>query len=50
MGWFLAVAAGMPPGRFTADEIVKLAAVTALGLSVLRWVATLSYGACMAAS
>jgi hypothetical protein len=41
-GWFLAVAAGLPPGRLTADEVVKLTCATGTGLAVVRWLATLA--------
>lgn len=41
-GWFLAVAAGLPPGRLTADEVVKLTCITGTGLAVMRWLALLA--------
>jgi len=40
-GWFLIVAAGMPPGRFTTDEVVKVAALVGTGLAAARWLGTL---------
>lgn len=46
--WFLAVAAGLPPGRFTTDEVVKVAAFAGVGLAVVRWLATLGYNAFVA--
>lgn len=39
--WFVAVAAGRPPGRFTADEVVKAMAITGMGVAVVRWLTTL---------
>lgn len=42
--WFVAVAAGLPPGRFTADEVVKLTTVVGTGLAVIRWIAIVWYG------
>ena len=42
--WFLAVAAGLPPGRFTADEVLKVMAFTGLGTAVIRWLVTLGCG------
>lgn len=48
-GWFLAVAAGLPPGRFTADEVVKVAAFAGMAPAVVRWLATLGEGAFNAA-
>lgn len=46
--WFVAVAAGRPPGRFTADEVVKLMAVTGMSTAVIRWLTTLGYAALVA--
>lgn len=48
-GWFVAVAAGLPPGRFTADEVVKGAALAGMVPAVVRWLATLGDGAFNAA-
>ena len=48
--WFLAVTAGMSPGRFTADEVVKLTVLTGTSLAVVRWLATLGYGGLVAAA
>lgn len=39
--WLLLVAAGVPPGRFTTDEVLKVVALTAAGLAAARWLATL---------
>lgn len=39
--WFLLVALGMPPGRFTTDEVVKVAALAGTALATVRWLATL---------
>jgi hypothetical protein len=39
--WFLLVAAGLPPGRFTTDEVVKAAALTGTALAATRWLGTL---------
>ena len=39
--WFVAVAAGRPPGRFTADEVVKVMAIAGMGVAVVRWLTTL---------
>jgi hypothetical protein len=36
--WFMLVALGLPPGRFTADEVVKRMAVTGTVLAITRWV------------
>lgn len=36
-GWFAVVAAGVPPGRFTADEVVKVLTVIGTGAAVTRW-------------
>lgn len=38
-GWFAAVAAGVPPGRFTADEVLKVVVVIGTGAAVIRWLA-----------
>jgi len=46
--WFVAVAAGRPPGRFTADEVVKVMAVAGMGTAVLRWLTTLGTAALFA--
>jgi len=46
--WFGAVAAGRPPGRFTADEVVKLMAVMGMGVAVVRWLTSLGYAALVA--
>ncbi|MFN9367951.1 MAG: DUF2752 domain-containing protein [Planctomycetia bacterium] len=40
--WFLAVAFGLPPGRFTADEVVKVTCATAAALAIVRWLTTLA--------
>lgn len=40
--WFLAVAAGLFPGRFTADEVVKAAAVAGMAVAVVRWLGVLA--------
>ena len=39
--WLLFVAAGLPPGRFTTDEVVKAAALTGTALAATRWLGTL---------
>lgn len=39
--WFTLVAAGLPTGRFTADEVVRVAALGGVAVAVLRWVAGL---------
>ena len=39
--WFAAVAAGVPPGRFTTDEVVKVMAFTGMAVALTRWLATL---------
>lgn len=39
--WFLLVAAGVPPGRFTTDEVMKVAAVAGTALAATRWLGTL---------
>ena len=39
-GWFLAVAAGLPPGRLTPHEVVKQTCATGPGQAVVRWLAT----------
>lgn len=36
--------AGLPPGRFTADEVLKVMAFTGLGTAVIRWLVTLGCG------
>ncbi len=38
-GWFAVVAVGFPPGRLTADEVVKMVAVIGTGAAVMRWLA-----------
>lgn len=43
--WFSAIAAGVPPGRFTADEVVKVMAFTGMGVAMVRWLAILGTGA-----
>lgn len=43
--WLLLVAAGLPPGRFTAEEVVKLTATAGMTTAMLRWLVTLGYGA-----
>jgi hypothetical protein len=47
--WFVAVALGRPPGRFTADEVVKVIAFMGMGAAVVRWLATLGCSAIGAA-
>ena len=47
--WFVLVALGRPPGRFTADEVVKIIAFTGMGTAIVRWLATLGYSAIGAA-
>lgn len=43
--WFTLVAAGLPPGRFTADEVVKVTATGGMALALLRWLADLALAA-----
>ena len=40
-GWFLLVAAGLPPGRLTVDEVVKALVLTGTAAAVIRWLGTL---------
>lgn len=40
--WFTLVAAGLPTGRFTADEVIRVTALGGVGLAVLRWLAGLA--------
>jgi hypothetical protein len=46
--WFLLVATGVPPGRFTANEVVKAMTITGLAVALIRWLANLAYGVLMA--
>ena len=39
--WFLLVAAGVPPGRFRTEEVVKAAALVGVALAAVRWLGTL---------
>ena len=48
--WFLAVAAGLPPGRSTADEVVKVMAFAGMCVAVVRWLTVLGYSAFVVAS
>lgn len=41
--WFAVVAAGLPPGRFTADEVLKVTVATGTALAMVRWVSLLAY-------
>lgn len=43
--WFLLVAAGLPAGRFTADEVVKWIVVVGMGAALVRWLAGVSCAA-----
>lgn len=47
--WFLLVAAGLPPGRFTADEIIKFSVAGGSALAMIRWLAVLASAAMSAA-
>lgn len=42
--WFVAVAAGLPPGRLTADEVVKVMTIVGMGLAMARWAVAVAYG------
>ncbi|MFM7108780.1 MAG: DUF2752 domain-containing protein [Planctomycetaceae bacterium] len=46
--WFLLVAAGLPPGRLTADEVVKFMVAIGSAVAVVRWLAVLCGGALVA--
>ncbi len=37
--WFLLVSLGLPPGRFTADEVVKSIVVMGAAAAFMRWMA-----------
>lgn len=39
--WFLLVAAGLPPGRLTADEVVKAVVFAGAAVALVRWMGTL---------
>ena len=47
--WFLLVAAGLPPGRFTSDEVVKFMVAIGTAVAVARWLAVLCGGGLSAA-
>jgi hypothetical protein len=40
--WFLAVAAGLSPGRITADEVVKAMVVVGVTVAGVRWLGVLA--------
>lgn len=40
--WFMMVALGLPPGRFTADEVIKVTAMGGAALALVRWLAGLT--------
>lgn len=42
--WFLLVATGLPPGRFTANEVVKAMTIAGMAIATIRWLADLAYG------
>jgi len=42
--WFLAVAAGLPPGRMTAEGVVLAMVTTGAGVALMRWLATVAHG------
>lgn len=46
--WFLLVATGVPPGRFTANEVVKAMTIAGMAIATIRWLADLAYGVLMA--
>ena len=46
--WFLLVATGVPPGRFTANEVVKAMTITGMAVATIGWFAELAYGVLMA--
>lgn len=46
--WFLAIAVGLPPGRFTCDEVLKVTTFMGLGLAMVRWLTHLGYAAFVA--
>jgi hypothetical protein len=48
--WFLLVAAGLPPGWLTADEVLKLTVALGSAVAVIRWLALLCGGAVSAAA
>lgn len=39
--WFLLVAAGLPPGRCTADEVVKVMTMLGMAAATVRWLGLL---------
>lgn len=39
--WFLLVAAGLPPGRLTSDEVLKFTVAIGSAVAVIRWLAVL---------
>jgi len=41
LAWFGAVAAGLPPGRFTADEVVKGMAALGMSAAGARWIGSI---------
>lgn len=42
--WCLLVAGGLPPGRFTVDEVVKAIAISGGALAVGRWIVITCFG------
>jgi hypothetical protein len=42
--WFLLVAGGLPPGRFTVDEVVKAIAISGATLAAGRWIVITCFG------
>lgn len=42
--WFMLVALGLPPGRLTADEVLKRMVAIGAVLAITRWVASICAG------
>lgn len=42
--WFLAVAAGLPPGRMTAEGVVLAMVMSGTSVALARWLATVGHG------
>jgi len=42
--WFLAVAAGLPPGRVSAERVVLAMVITGSSVALVRWVVTIGHG------
>lgn len=42
--WFMLIALGLPPGRLTADEVLKRMVAIGAVLAITRWVASICAG------